>query len=276
MELSTLKIINKLKQSLFRDKQLWPRPTYLRGDEPHFIFLLTPSYSGSTAIAKLLQTSPHIGSLHNKAEGQWLIPGLKKGDRWEQNKFVDYKSVKTVWLAKYQQIKKERPLCEYIIEKSPPNMMRINELAKQFKSYSLVANNRNPYANCASMLFRNHDVVNLDQQAREKIISNLVDLWVIRSNQIKMLVVNQTIPLLTYEDFCGEPELLIDNLQISEKIKNTINTKQCVQVKDYLPQPIKNQNERQISLLKESDIQLITKQLNNHDDLLKFFGYQFI
>ena len=71
---------------------LWPIPSYNKKDEPHFLFIITPPYSGSTALAKFLNTSSKISIFGNKAEGQWLIPGMCQKNRWENNKYIDYDS----------------------------------------------------------------------------------------------------------------------------------------------------------------------------------------
>jgi len=77
---------------------LWPIPNYKNNNEPHFLFIITPPYSGSTALAKFLNTSKQISLFGLKGEGQWLIPGLCEKNRWEKDKYINYSSVKAVWL----------------------------------------------------------------------------------------------------------------------------------------------------------------------------------
>ena len=86
------------------DMPCWPYPKYDRSDEPHFLFIITPPYSGSTALSALLNTSHRVMFLHPKAEGQWLIPALCV-DRWNSDKKVEFSSIKAVWLSKYQSVK---------------------------------------------------------------------------------------------------------------------------------------------------------------------------
>jgi hypothetical protein len=56
-------------------EELWPRPDYNKDDESHFIFMLTPPNSGSTAITKLMYSSCSRMILHLNGEGQRIIPG---------------------------------------------------------------------------------------------------------------------------------------------------------------------------------------------------------
>ncbi len=64
-----------------------------------FSWLRLP-YSGSTAIAKVLNTGSRTMLLHHTGEGQRLIPGLAGRGRWRADMFVDYESIRAVWLDK--------------------------------------------------------------------------------------------------------------------------------------------------------------------------------
>jgi hypothetical protein len=256
------------------DAARWPLPEYDENDQPHFLFVITPPYSGSTALSELLNTSHRTMILQDKGEGQWLVPGLCEQDRWSPEKEVDYSSVKAVWLSEYQKVKRMRKNVDVVIEKSPPNMMRIEKLSSQFLDCSFVANSRNPYANCASRLYRHHDADNLPADHRMAILGNLTRSWVMRSLKIEELVSRLSIPLLTYEEFCRKPSSILDALRLPDGVSQTIDTSATVKVKNYPVQPITNQNERQISKLTGKEVEHITNLLTPNTDLLEFFGYQ--
>ncbi len=260
--------------SLYRKtKNKWPMPSYDDRDEPHFFFLLTPPNSGSTAIAKLLDSSPRTMMLTPQGEGQWLLPGLCAEDRWDPNKKVNLQSIKSVWLNKYQKEKSVHPKVNVVIEKSPPNMMRIEELAGLFESYSMLANNRDPYANCSSRLFRYHDEKDINSERRLDILVDLAESWIVRSKRIRDLVRKHDIPVLTYEKFCENPALLIEMVPFPDGVAETVILDAQVKVKDYKLQSISNQNERQIACLTATDIERLNEVLEPHRDLLSFFGY---
>ncbi|WP_413665459.1 sulfotransferase family protein [Microbulbifer sp. CNSA002] len=259
----------------FQSKQdKWPIPKFDENDQPHFLFIITPPYSGSTALANLINTSHKTMILQPRGEGQWLIPGMCEKDRWNADKDINYLSVKATWLNKYQAIKKLTQNIEVVIEKSPPNMMRMKQIASQFKSYSFIANNRDPYANCASILYRHHDTDNLGQDERKVILDKLTSAWVMRSVKIKELISSLNAPLVTYEEFCREPLLIIDKLAVPDGVTDSIDPNANLKVKDYKPQPISNQNERQISLLTGSEIDYISQRLKPEGGLLNYFGYE--
>jgi len=247
---------------MLSENNKWPLPKFDNNNQPHFLFIITPPCSGSTALSQLLNTSDKTMILQNRGEGQWLIPGLCDKDRWSEKKEVNYSSVKAVWLNKYQEQRRLNQNINVVIEKSPPNMMRIEKLSSQFKNFSLIANNRNPYANCASILYRRNNADNLNSDQRKKILSDLLQGWLSKSIKIQELVSN--------------PSDILDLLNLPDGISETINTSACVKVKDYDVQPIINQNERQISNLKSKEIEWLSNSLKASSNLLKFFSYQLL
>lgn len=262
---------------LFHKKQdRWPSPKFDENDQPHFLFIITPPYSGSTALSELINTSHRTMILQPRGEGQWLIPGLCEHDRWNPEKEVNYPSVKATWLSVYQQVKRLTKNIDVVIEKSPPNMMRIKQLSSQFRNYSFIANNRDPYANCASILYRHHDADNLTPEERQKVRDRLVKAWIMRSLKVQELIESLKAPLLTYEDFCQNPSSIINKLNTPSGVSNSINPDANVKVKDYAPQPIINQNERQISKLADNEIEHISKLLKSYSELVEYFGYQLL
>ncbi|EDX86206.1 hypothetical protein S7335_3909 [Synechococcus sp. PCC 7335] len=263
-----------LKELFTRSKPRWPKPRYDETIQPHFLFIITPPNSGSTTIAKLLNSSPRTMILKENGEGQWLVPGLCEQDRWNPDKAVNYESVKAVWLSTFQQKKRIEPYIDVVIEKSPPNLIRLKELSSQFVDCSFVANNRNPYANCASILYRRHDPENISSTQRKLVLEQLAQDWLTRSYKLRELIIENNIPLLTYENFCHNPSSMLEVLKLPDGIADTINFKANIKVKDYEDQPISNQNERQISKLTDEDLACVSHKLKSDTELIGFFGYE--
>jgi hypothetical protein len=254
----------------------WPLPAHDPADQPHFFFLITPPYSGSTAIAKLLDTSPNTMTLGPRGEGQWLVPGLCEHDRWDGNKKVDYQSVKAVWLKTYQERKSTEPAIDVVVEKSPPNMVRISSLASQFKRVSFLANNRNPYAHCASLFFRRYQSIEEDTADHRMVFTELARNWIIRSRIVMDTMSALSVPLMTYETFCEDPARILSLLKLPEEVADTVDVNAEVNVKDYKPQKIANQNERQIAKLSTEQINIVSSVIEPHDKILSFFGYSLL
>ena len=256
--------------------QLWPRPPFDPERQPRFIFIITPPNSGSTALAQILNTSPRTMLLRPNGEGQWLIPGMCEADRWNPDKEVDYESVRAVWLSAYQEQQELNPSICAVIEKSPPNMVRLNRLIALFDHVTLLANNRDPYASCASILHRLQDVSSLSLDHRVSILEGLAGDWVDRSRLIAALLDVHGCPLLTYEEFCADPSRVISVPGMPLEVSSSISSSDLVRVKDYAPQPVMCYNQHQISLLSLVEIQAIGAVLIGCLDLLDRFGYRLL
>jgi hypothetical protein len=251
-----------------------PRPPFAAQEQPHFLFIVTPPFSGSTAIAELLHSSAQIGFLQERAEAQWLVPGLCADARWDAGMPVDYASVQATWLARWQQLHTADPALRVVVEKSPPNMVRLEALAALFNEVSLLANNRDPYANCASILYRMHNGAQLSAAQREQQLRTLATHWLLRSARIRELVSRLDIPLLTYEQFCDAPASILGKLNLPPGVAETIDVQSQVRVKDYPMQGIANQNQRQIALLGDGEIAAISEVLAPQQELLDYFSYE--
>ena len=259
------------------DSQLWPIPDYKVGIQPHFLFIITLPYSGSTALAKTLATSESMMLLdEHSGEGQWRIPGLCQKDRWNPEIVINEESVKATWLSIYQAAKRNNPAIDVVVEKSPPNMMRIHQLMSLFDKHSLLAYNRNPYAFCSSSLHRNVIVNNLSHDDRQQGIQIQVKKWIEWSLKIKNLIYELKMPLLTYEQFCASPESLFEKLILSDDIKKTINLNKKIKVKDYAAGKIENYNQVQIEKFTDHEISCITNLLSSHEELLEFYNYSYL
>jgi hypothetical protein len=259
------------------DPQLWPIPAYQADTQPHFLFIITLPYSGSTALAKILASSENIMLLDEySGEGQWRIPGLCQQYRWNPKTAINEESIKATWLSIYQAYKKSNPAVDIVVEKSPPNMMRIHQLLSLFNSHSLLAYNRNPYAFCSSSLHRNIIVKNLSHDDRHRHIQSTVENWIKWSLKMKSLIHELNIPLLTYEQFCASPETVFEKLIFSDDIKKTINLNKKIKVKDYMAAKIENYNQIQIQKFTEDEISYITNLLSSHEALLKFYNYSYL
>ncbi len=259
-----------------KKRERWPLMKYDPGNEPYFLFILTPPYSGSTVLCKLINTSHRTMLLNRKGEGQWLIPGMSEKDRWDPDKVICYDSVKSVWLNVYQYVQSLVQTVDVVIEKSPPNMMRVESLARQFQRCSIIANNRDPYASCASFFFRKYEPEQMAIEKRIMILSELAGYWLMRSAVIRDLTQKLNLPLVTYEAFCADPAIIRRELPLPADVVGSIEISAKISIKDYKPQPVLNQNERQVANLTAEEIAHLSGLFEKHQDTLGYFGYQIL
>jgi hypothetical protein len=244
--------------------------------EPKFLFIFTHPYSGSTALAKLLNTSPRSMVLHPKAEGQWLIQEMSGKNRWNSQTEMPWPRIKAVWMEKYRSVNDLVGGISVVIDKSPPNMLRTDQVIQHFPGCSYFAFYRNPYANCSSILYRNYPVETYTEDERHASLRKIALAWVRRGRHLRDAIEAFDMLHFSYEYFCANVEAAAQKvLSICPEL-GAIDPDAEVVVKDYPPQKIMDMNEAQISRLSPSDLQAITSELREHSDLLKLFGYDLI
>ena len=256
--------------------KLWPIEIYDESDQPAFLFMLTLPYSGSTAISQIINTANKTMLLQERGEGQWLIDGMIS-DRWNKDKYINVESLRSTWLRKYQETKKLVGQIDLVIEKSPPNILRYDVFKKLFSESLFFANNRNPYAYCSSVFYRHYYKESLSEIERNSHFRKIAVGWVNRSGLLREYVSFHKVPFISYEEFCDTPSRLgkiLEASKVNQSIIDSIDYSKEIKVKDYSSQKISNQNERQIARLEQDDLIVITNVLNNHLELLHFFGYQ--
>jgi len=251
----------------------WPRPEVSAMAEPRFLFILTPPYSGSTALARILTTARGTALLHRNAEGQWLVPGMCAVDRWDPEKKIDWTSVRAVWMSRIETVRSLGQAAELIIEKSPPNMVRLNPLLATFPEHSVVAFNRNPFAQCSSVIFRHHDSSTVREGERRLVLERIANEWLLRSTWIRRWIEEKEIPFFSYERFCVDPGACIAPLLAAMPLLGSMDESAEIRVKDYPPQRLGNQNERQIAKLRRWEVGAIADVLSRDTRLVASFGY---
>ena len=254
-------------------KRKWPKPRCDESQLPHVLFILTPPYSGSTALAALLDSGPRTMILQERAEGQWLVPGLCDADRWDPGKSIDLTSIRRTWLARYQELRRDQPSIEIVIEKSPPNMMRFDALARSFPDHSGLVFNRDPFASCASVFHHHHRARALTLQERRDTFGMIASKWVDRSRQLRELIDRRSLPFLNYERFCESPSVLRPLLDLPDGVVESIDFGATVAVKGGAARPIANQNAERLVDLDPVDLEHLAGCLAPHQALLESFGY---
>jgi hypothetical protein len=267
-----LQAISRAVQARLSSKT-WPRPPVRQGDETHLLFIVTPPYSGSTALAQILKTGRGSAFLQRRAEGQWLVPGMSAPDRWDPGKRMDWTSIRSVWLNRIEMIESLGQEVELIIEKSPPNMVRIDQLTQVFPLHSLLAFNRDPFAACSSVLYREFKPEGKGTEARIQLVSKLARDWLSRSRMVKSCIEKNGAVSFSYEAFCADPNSCLAALVGTIPSLATIDVSRSIRVKDYQQQPLANQNSRQIKRLSAGEIRAIAKVLGSDPELVAFFGY---
>ena len=258
-------------------------PTLTQQNDLEWLFILTFPNGGSTALARLLLSAPHVISLTDNAEGQWLVPQMSKPRlRWDPSNRIRYRVMKAVWLKRIKELGySDRSL---VVEKSPSNLCRykrlLSELA-QMKTY-VVTFSRDPYATISSWHAR-YGIKNISRDwgargltvgsSERSIFHFYTEIWLKQARMLLEAKQYEAVAHLSYESFCDDTEAMIKHLQGSVPLLAGVNVKGLVEVKDYDPQPIKNMNPQQIGLLSNSQVSAIGEVLKSDLVTVTSLGY---
>jgi hypothetical protein len=160
-----------------------------------------------------------------------------------------------------------------VIEKSPPHMVRIAQLMTAFPGAACFAFNRDPYASCASILYRLHASDTLDREVRLGTLSGIAADWLARSDYLRRAIEDMGLLYFSYETFCARPAACVDRvLKICPELES-VDCSAPIAVKDYPVQGISDQNPRQIGLLDRRDLDAVSAVLEGRRELLEYFSY---
>jgi len=251
----------------------------MRNNAKH-LFLLSPPLSGSTAIAKLLQTSPHVAVFPKNGEGQFLPEAQSKlfvDQRWNPDFEVDWSGVKKIFFKYWSPLKPIR------FEKTPPQVVRALELEQVFnKSYFLVTI-RNPYAQIEGLLRRQWPFGEYGPQTSSAPPASpkmAAEFWVrVAKHQKYNLEKLQKTCFFSYEELTETPNQVVEKvLQFLPEI-STLDTQAKLHAHNITGESItglKNLNQEKIDRLTLEQIQDINEVLSQNIEILSFFKYSMI
>jgi hypothetical protein len=276
--MNALKLVFRrlLRNAVWAIKPKWPRYTACLASEPELLLLLSPPYSGTTAMAKFVAQSHSVEGLYKNFEGHNLVKGLKDPQRWKPELFVDYQSVKSAWHRRALWLSLRNPALGYIFEKSPPNMVRYKSLLGLFKRGRVVISIRNPYASISSIVYRTYDDEVLCGAERQEVFRRHAEEWLGRAECLMGIREDEGYPLVSYESFCDRPKIIFEKFGLEQELAEGIDSNFDVKVKDYQSQGIINMNERQVQKLLLGDIYSINQVLKGSKDVMAYFGYLYL
>lgn len=237
----------------------------------HWLFVLTPPYSGSTAVAMLVLTAENAVKLQKRAEGQWLVPHLSDESRWDPEKVVDFPAVRETWESAMDALPHgEGSLV--VVEKSPPNTVRADGFRAEFPNSTFVALNRNPLARAASELYREHPQV-ARHRDRSDTLRKIARRWSWISRYQERWIKEWSLPRFRYESICASPEAFAVEFGLTCPALTELNPNCELAVKEYPPSRFENHNPRQQALLSLEERRAVANALLEDREILQAWDY---
>jgi hypothetical protein len=240
---------------------------FFSGKDFKYLFVLSPPFCGSTLLTQIISSSNNVSCNNNIGlmEGQHLPQAkdiLFTKDRWDIDKKIDWIKVKSIW-HKYWDLSK--PI---LLEKSPPNIIRVEKINKYFNKVKFICLVRNPYAQIQSNLRRYN-----------------TDIKVATTDYIKYLKFQKEnlnkydSILIKYEDLTEQPliekEKIIQYLPVLHDIKIDLKFS-AHNIRKSKNLPLTNLNKESIDMLSKEQISSINIILKKEEKILSFFDYSSI
>lgn len=228
-----------------------------------YLFVLCPPFSGSTILWKLISTSEKVSAL--PSEGQFLNETKKimREDPWNKDYDMPWADIKQVWDQYWDHEK------DVLLEKSPPNLIRAEQISACFRPAKFVVMVRNPYAHCEGLMRRNHwsarKAAEFSAQCLRAQMNNMNNL---------------DGPLsVTYEELVGDPEGVTHRIERSIPELGRLDCKAEFEVHSIDRAGKRNiidLNHKKMNNLSAGSINLISDILRANDDVMKFWGYDYM
>ncbi|MBT4217903.1 MAG: hypothetical protein HOE25_04950, partial [Flavobacteriales bacterium] len=238
-----------------------------KNNEYQFLFILSPPYAGSTMLNQLISSSDNVSCNNNLGtrEGQ-LLPAVKKfmfqKNRWNENVQYPWEEVRKTWLRYWDYSK------PVFLDKSIPNIMRVDEIEKVFSPIKYMCMVRNPYAQVEGLMRRNK------QDAKSAAEFAIKCLYYQSKNRKR-----ENILFFTYEQLCDNGQEISQKMiefipELSDLDMNIDLTSHNFKKKGKMK--MANLNDEKIAKISETDFEIINSIFEKDKDLLKEFGYKII
>lgn len=236
--------------------------------EHQHLFILCSHSSGSTALWRLLQTSPYVSALPDEGQHIGTLGPLMRKAPWNEKTELPWKEIKAEWNATWNL---EKPI---LLEKSPPNLLRAPIIESTFENSAFIIMARNPYAYCEGTRRRRRTGMGY---GRDATYTQITQGWIREGQyQIRNLQQLQRTLYLTYEELTDNSTATVAKLLAFMPQLESLDHQATFYIHSlsgWLEQPLINLNSKQIARLSAADIAEINGVLQEHPEILAQLGY---
>lgn len=233
------------------------------------LFILTPPYSGSTLLVRLLATSPQV-STFGVAKGEGMhIPELQdtmQPERWDPARRLPWGQIRAVFERHWDL---SRPV---LVEKGPANMLRAEDIERSFEDSYFIVMMRDPYAWCESMWRRS---AGKDASASP---GGYAAKWLghARIQHANLTRLARTLHF-SYEQLCDDTATVVGRMRGFVPEIGALDASGEFEVHSTLGRsrnPITNTNDLALERLSAAHIEEVGAVLREESELCGYFGYQ--
>jgi Sulfotransferase family len=248
------------------------------------LFVICPNNSGSTFLKNALATSSRTWNLVREGQNTFGFAGPRSiGKRalgWAADQqwieaFVDHdydwQAIKRAW---YFQAFSHDPCASVFVEKSPPFLLIVDELGRQFRNARFLFMVRDPYAVVEGIVRRAPRAWrgNLAPEQACALAATHV-MTCLKYQRRNVEASNGRGVFFTYEQMCAEPDKVERSIAGLVPELNDLTLQQRLRVKGLYDETLRDMNEQQIARLSESQRSEITDVFRRNCDVMDFFGY---
>ena len=182
---------------------------------------------------------------------------------WDAQHTLPWEIIKRVWDSYWNH---DRAL---LLEKSPPNIIRTQDILKHFQPAQFIIMVRNPYAQAEGLIRRNNWPV---KRAANFAIMCLHTQWANRRRLNSSAV-------LTYESLGGDPRKTCETLAQFLPALSDLDSHASFEVHSIdgvINRPIIDLNAKKIATLPEATIQSLNEVFSQHRTTLDAWGYKLL
>lgn len=178
--------------------------------------------------------------------------------RWDPSTPFDWRYIKKEW-RKYWDV--TRPI---LVEKSPPNIVRVPSILQVFPNCSLIILVRNPYAHCESLIRKS----NYNPKSAAEF-----SIFCLQCQKENIKLTNQSL-LISYEELTSSPQKITNKITEFMPLLGPLDFDRKFNAHNFHHKKLKitNLNDQKIDSLNSQQIEQMNEVFQNKLDLLKFFN----
>jgi hypothetical protein len=249
------------------------------------LFIICPNNSGSTFLKNALATSRRTWNLVREGQNTFGFAGPRSVGKlalgWASDQSwidiftdpssYDWPSTRRAW---YFQAFSLGADASVFVEKSPPFLLIVDDLVRQFRAARFLFMARDPYAVVEGILRRSPRIWSPRIPAAEApTVAATHVITCLKHQRRNIESSNGRGVFFSYEEMCEKPEQVARSIAGLVPELDDVILRQRLAVKDSYDEMLRNMNDQQIARLSIDVRRQLTDVFARDRDVLEFFGY---